>query len=54
MIAGDRAVAVDYKFGDRDAERYRRQIGGYRPLLREMGYARVEGYLWYVKLGRVV
>lgn len=36
MIAGDRAVVVDYKFGDRDAERYRRQIGGYCTLLRGM------------------
>ena len=53
MIAGDRAVVVDYKFGDRDAERYRRQIGGYCTLLRGMGYARVEGYLWYVRRGEV-
>ena len=52
MIAGDRAVVVDYKFGDRDAERYRRQIG-YCTLLRGMGYARVEGYLWYVRRGEV-
>lgn len=53
MIAGDRAVVVDYKFGEHDAERYRRQIGSYCTLLREMGYARVEGYLWYVRQGRI-
>ena len=46
-------MVVDYKFGDRDAERYRRQIGGYCTLLRGMGYARVEGYLWYVRRGEV-
>ena len=53
MIAGDRAVVVDYKFGEHDAERYRRQIGNYCTLLREMGYTRVEGYLWYVRQGRI-
>ena len=53
MCIRDRAVVVDYKFGDRDAERYRRQIGGYCTLLRGMGYARVEGYLWYVRRGEV-
>ncbi len=53
MIDGTRAVVVDYKFGGHDAERYRRQIASYSTLLREMGYARVEGYLWYVSQGRV-
>ncbi len=53
MIAGDRAVVVDYKFGERDAERYRRQIGSYCTLLRKMGYSRTEGYLWYVRQGRI-
>ena len=53
MLSGDRAVVVDYKFGDRDPARYRRQIGEYLSLLREMGYARTEGYLWYVRQGRI-
>lgn len=52
MIRGERAVVVDYKFGEKDAERYRRQIADYMTLLRKMGYSRVEGWLWYVKLGR--
>ncbi len=53
MIDGERAVVVDYKFGDHDAARYRRQIGDYCALLRDMGYGRTEGYLWYVKLGKI-
>jgi len=52
MVRGDRAVVVDYKFGEKDPARYRRQIAEYMRLLRGMGYTRVEGYLWYVKLGR--
>jgi len=46
-------VAVDYKFGERDAGRYRSQMREYLRLLGEMGYEGVEGYLWYVKLGKI-
>ena len=53
MIGQGRVVAVDYKFGERDAERYRRQMREYLRLLGEMGYEGVEGYLWYVKLGTI-
>ena len=53
MIRGTRVVVVDYKFGALDAERHRRQVAEYLRLLAEMGYNPVEGYLWYVKLGRI-
>ena len=54
MVAPDgRTVVVDYKFGELDAERYRRQIREYLRLLRDMGQQPVEGYLWYVRLGKV-
>lgn len=53
MTRGRRAVVVDYKFGERDPERYRRQLREYAALLRGMGYDRTEGYLWYVKLGTI-
>ena len=53
MIDGRRVVVVDYKFGLRDAERHRRQMREYLRLLGEMDYAPAEGYLWYVKLGKI-
>lgn len=53
MTDGERAVVVDYKFGAREPERYRRQIREYCDLLRQMGYTRTEGYLWYVKKGTI-
>ena len=53
MIRGTRAVVVDYKFGSRDPGRYRRQVGEYLGLLRQMGYTECEGYLWYVKLEEI-
>ena len=53
MIDGERAVVVDYKFGEHDAARYRRQLSDYCALLQQMGHPRTEGYLWYVKLGKI-
>ncbi len=53
MLAGRRAVVVDYKFGTRDSARYHRQLGDYLGLLRKMGYTQTEGYLWYVRLGKI-
>ena len=53
MLRAGRAVVVDYKFGERDPERYRRQLRDYASLLHRMGYAQTEAYLWYVKLGTI-
>lgn len=53
MMRGERAVVVDYKFGEQHVARYRKQLVEYCDLLREMGYKEVEGWLWYVKLGKI-
>ncbi|WP_295936414.1 exodeoxyribonuclease V subunit beta [uncultured Alistipes sp.] len=53
MIRDGQVVVVDYKFGEREAERNRRQMREYLGLIRQMGYTRCEGYLWYVKLGNI-
>ncbi len=53
MIDGERAVVVDYKFGQKDPAAYRRQIAEYMTLLREIGYTQVEGYLWFVSRGEI-
>ena len=57
MRQGDterQVVVVDYKFGEHETAGHRRQIGEYMRLLREMGYDDVKGYLWYVRLRKVV
>ncbi|MDR1880310.1 MAG: UvrD-helicase domain-containing protein [Tannerellaceae bacterium] len=53
MIEGDRVIVVDYKFGQQEEKRHLRQVGRYLSLIRRMGYARVEGYLWYVELNKI-
>ncbi len=54
MIAEDRVVVVDYKFGALHRASHRRQMEQYMSLLRQMGYRRVEGYVWYIRENEVV
>lgn len=54
MISGERAVVVDYKFGAEKLPSHRKQIEQYVKLLRQMGYQRVEGYVWYLSLGEIM
>ncbi|MCD8185405.1 MAG: UvrD-helicase domain-containing protein, partial [Rikenellaceae bacterium] len=54
MIRQERVVVVDYKFGGRENNAYARQVQEYVDLIRQMGYTEVQGYIWYVELGKVV
>lgn len=53
MIKAGRVTVVDYKFGERQDKRYPEQVRNYLRLIREMGFERVDGYLWYVALGKI-
>lgn len=53
MVRGDEAVVVDYKFGMGTPASHRRQIELYTDLLRQMGYTKVSGYLWYISMERI-
>ena len=55
MIKQGRAVVVDFKFGENESPRYCHQVEEYMRLLGEMElYDTIEGYVWYISLGRVV
>ncbi len=54
MIKGRHAIVVDYKFGEHERERYTEQLRDYMLLLSHIGYTVVEGYIWYVRLGKIV
>jgi ATP-dependent exoDNAse (exonuclease V) beta subunit (contains helicase and exonuclease domains) len=55
VLTRDRkAIVIDYKFGDSEKEAYLWQVRNYMKHLRQMDYKEVEGYLWYVSLGKVV
>ncbi len=49
----DEVVVVDYKFGNVERSGYKKQVNTYTSLIREMGYPRVSGFIWYVTLGKL-
>ena len=53
MSDGERTVVIDFKFGRQEREHFR-QVSNYMKLLQEMGYKKVEGYLWYVTRNQTV
>lgn len=53
MIKDDRAIVVDYKFGEQHQKSYEKQIKTYMMLLKEMGYTKVEGYIWHIALNEI-
>ena len=46
-------VIIDYKFGE-ERPSYLRQVGRYMKLYRDMGHARVSGFVWYLPDGHAV
>lgn len=50
----DKVIVIDYKFGQSEEIKYIKQVRFYCKTLREMGYPQVEGYIWYVKLGKII
>jgi len=51
---GGRLLVIDYKFGQKEEGAYLRQVRFYCNTLKKMGYPQVEGYVWYVRLEKIV
>ena len=49
-----RAVVIDFKFGLQRRREYEHQVKRYMKLIKDMGYGRVEGYIWYCEAGNEV
>lgn len=54
MIRKDEVIVADYKFGELVDPRYNRQVQRYVKAIEEMGFDRVKGFVFYVKLRKVV
>jgi len=54
MIGDDEVIVVDYKFGESEESGYLRQVRHYVQHIREMGYDNVSGYVFYVRLKKIV
>lgn len=54
MLAPDRAIVVDYKFGNNYRPlKHTRQVQKYMQLIEEMHQCSVEGYVWYITQNRL-
>jgi ATP-dependent exoDNAse (exonuclease V) beta subunit len=53
VLKNDKPVVIDYKFGKRKSQKSHEQVKHYMSALRDMGYDRVTGYIWYVFLQEV-
>jgi ATP-dependent helicase/nuclease subunit A len=53
VLKNDRAIIVDFKFGV-EKPGYIAQVSNYRNLMHEMGYKKVEAYLWYVDNNKII
>jgi hypothetical protein len=53
IIMDDKVIVVDFKFGVEKSE-YQNQVNNYRRLLLDMGYPKVDGFLWYVDINKVI
>ncbi len=54
MTKGTHAIVVDYKFTEKTAEKHKQQVAEYMQLLLELGFATVEGYVWYPFLDQII
>jgi hypothetical protein len=45
---------LDYKFGLKEESRYLGQVKFYCKTLQQMGYKEVSGYIWYVRLEKLI
>lgn len=50
MVKDNKAVIVDYKFGQIKETKYAGQVRKYVSLVEQMGYSDVQGYIWYVNM----
>lgn len=54
VISNGEVSVIDYKFGIMQQKSYHKQVNRYVSLIKEMGFAQVKGYIWYVELGEIV
>jgi ATP-dependent exoDNAse (exonuclease V) beta subunit len=53
LLKDNGAIIIDFKFGIEKPD-YINQVINYRKLMNEMGYNKVEAFLWYVDINKVI
>lgn len=53
IIKGNNVTVIDYKTGG-DHKGYRPQVSRYMRILKQMGFSKVSGYLWFIETDNIV
>jgi len=53
MISENTVIVVDYKTGEKKSDNYNRQVNRYAKTLKETGFEKVEGFLWYINQNEI-
>jgi CRISPR/Cas system-associated exonuclease Cas4 (RecB family) len=53
MFFENEAIVVDYKTGEKKSDKYNWQVKRYAKTLKETGFEKVEGFLWYINQNEV-
>ena len=53
MVFENEAIVVDYKTGEKISDNYNRQVLRYAKTLKETGFKKVQGFLWYINQNKV-
>lgn len=54
IVEGDNVTVIDFKFGEVEKNFYKEQVRNYMVQLGKAGYRNVEGFVWYVMLGKTI
>jgi ATP-dependent exoDNAse (exonuclease V) beta subunit len=54
MVDGVNAIVVDYKTTAKENPLHRQQVKAYAEKIKQMGYAHVEGFVWYLKSNKII
>lgn len=53
MIMNGEITVIDYKFGEKEEQQHHKQVKTYMDLIRQIGYKKVNGYIWYLELNKI-
>jgi len=54
MLSEDEVIVVDYKSGEHESKAYVTQVSSYMESLRNCGYPKVKGFIWYTRTNKRV
>ncbi len=54
LIKDKSAIVIDFKFGEKELKEHHRQVAEYGELIRQMGFEKVETYLWYITRNKIL